>query len=277
MKNKRNMIGVVAAVLLALVGGLLLLQSSNESSSEATEEPVETAQVLVAARDIDRGTTASDLSENAFAFVVIKSVPADQVQADALRSTDDLSELALGGNVLVRPIQDGVQLRLSDFIVPGQQATTAVEAPANLFEITLVLDAQRALTDKLRAGQEVAVVGSFDPQGDEPSETVVILDSVFVVDAEADSQLSEAQLASDPLAPSLAFTGQVTVTLAVPVEDLERLTYAAEFGRIWLARQGDAATTDGSEVRDRDSVVVAQGGSGAAVSFDNGEGEDGAN
>jgi len=275
MKNKRNMLGVVAAVVLALVGGLLLLQSSGESSSEATEEPVETTQVLVAARDIDRGTSASDLSENAFAFVVIRSVPADQVQADALRSTNDLSELALGGNVLVRAIQDGVQLRLSDFIVPGQQATTAVEAPANLFEVTLVLDAQRALTDKLRAGQEVAVVGSFDPQGEKPSETVVILESVFVVDAESDAQLSEEQLASDPLAPSLAFTGQVTVTLAVPVEDLERLTYAAEFGRIWLARQGDAATTAGSEVRDRDSVVVARA-DGLSLLTDDGEGEDGA-
>ena len=59
MKN-RSMLGVIAAVLLALVGGLLLWQNSDDPESEAAvEEPVEETQVVVAKRDINAGESAS--------------------------------------------------------------------------------------------------------------------------------------------------------------------------------------------------------------------------
>lgn len=278
MKNKRSLVGVIAAVLLALVGGLLLLQSSDEPASEAVEDPVETTPVLVAARDIGPGESASTLSENAYAFVVIESIPADQVRPGALVSTEDLAELALGRNVTARAIPIGIQLTLDDFVVPGQQDTSALpDVDENVFEITVALEPQRALGGNVRAGQTVALVGSFDPQGDEPSQTVVLLESVQVTNVQTERLFNEAQLSSDPLAPSLAATSRLFVTFGVPVDDLERLTYGIEFGRVWLARQGPAATIDGSEVRDRDNVVVALDGDDAPVdaSATDGEDEDG--
>lgn len=276
MKNKRSLIGIVAAVLLAVVGGLLLLQSSDESSSEAVEESVETASVLVAARDIDRGESASTLSENAYAFVRLESFPADQVKPNALVSTDNLGELALGRNVVARAIAEGVQLTLDDFVVPGQQDTSALpDVDDNVFEITVALEPQRALGGNVRAGQTVAIVGSFDPQDESPSESVVILESVQVTNVQTEQLFNAEQLSSDPLAPSLAPTSRLFVTFGVPVADLEKLTFANEFGRIWLARQGPAATVDGSEVRDRDNVVTVIGSEGAAA--DSAEGENGSN
>ena len=78
MKN-RSMLGVIAAVQLALVGGLLLWQNSDSSESEAqVEEEVEQTEVLVAKRDIPAGESASSMSDNAFAFVEVALVDIDQ-------------------------------------------------------------------------------------------------------------------------------------------------------------------------------------------------------
>lgn len=269
MKNNRSMIGVAAAVLLALVGGLLLWQSSGDGSSEAVEAPVETVQVLVTARDINAGEAASTLSENAFAFVRLEAIPADQALADALTSVDDLAELALGRNVVARPLTNGVQLSLSDFVVPGTQETSALpDVDENLFEVTVALEPQRALGGKVAVGQNVAVVGSFDPGDDSPEETVVILESVLVTNVQTEQLFTEQQLDADPLGASLAPTSRMFITFGVEVTDLEKLTYATEFGRIWLARQLDAATIDGSEVQTRDSV--ARSLDGAAAGTDSG-------
>ena len=274
MKNiNRSTIGVIAAVVLALLGGLLLWQSSGTDDSEATQAPAEAVQVLVAARDIDRGTSASEMAENAFAFVRVAEVPADQVLPTALRSVDELADLGLGRNVAVSAIPLDAQITTDSFIVPGTQQRSAIDVAANLFQVTVQLEPQRALGggDNLVPGQTVAVIGSFDPQGEEPGQTVVILDEVEVTNVEQNALLTAEQQARDPLAPTLASSSPVIVTLGVEIEDLERLTYAIEFGRIWLADQGTEAVVEGSEVRDRENVVVAIPERGPAGSADAGE------
>jgi pilus assembly protein CpaB len=247
-----------AAVLLALVGGLLLWQNSDTEESEAQEAQVEERQVLVAARDIEAGESASMLSENAYAFVKVQSVPVDQVQPGALTSVEDLADLALGRNVASSTIRSDVQITFGDFFVPGQQQVSALpDVDENIFEITVALEPQRAFGGNLRSGMTVAVIGSFDPSGESPAETVVLLESALVTNVQSEQLFSQEQLTSDPLAPSLAPTSRLFVTFGVPVDDLERLTFGTEFGRIWLARQGPDATVDDSEVRDRESVVVS--------------------
>jgi pilus assembly protein CpaB len=274
MKNmNRSTIGVIAAVVLAMVGGLLLWQSSGTDESEATQAPAEQVQVLVAARDIDRGTAAAEMAENAFAFVRVAEVPADQVLPNALRSVEDLAELGLGRNVAVGVIPLDAQITTDSFIVPGTQQRTAIEVAANLFQVTVQLEPQRALGGgaNIVPGQTVAVIGSFDPQGEEPGQTVVILDEVEVTNVEQNALLTPEQQARDPLAPTLASSSPVVVTLGVEIEDLERLTYAIEFGRIWLADQGSEAVVEGSEIRDRDNVVVAIPEQGLASGAESGD------
>ena len=145
MKN-RSMLGVIAAVLLALVGGLLLWQNSDDPESEAVEQPVEETQVVVAKRDINAGESASAISDNAFAFVELVSVPLDQVELGALTSVDDLADLAIGRNVLAATVPQGAQVSVDDFVVPGQQDLSALpDVDPNLFEVTVALESQRAL------------------------------------------------------------------------------------------------------------------------------------
>ena len=47
-----------------------------------------------------------------------------------------------------------------------------------------------------------------------------------------------------------AVIGNYMVTLALSASDTERLTYALEYGKIWLAKQPDANTGEGSKVWD---------------------------
>ncbi|MGI9622733.1 MAG: hypothetical protein ACR2PK_07850 [Acidimicrobiales bacterium] len=253
MKSKnRSMLGVTAAVLLALVGGLLLWQNSDSGESEAVEPAVEETQVVVAKRDIQAGESASEMSDNAFAFVELVSVPLDEVKFGALTSVTNLSDLAIGRNVVVASIPSGAQLTTADFVVAGQQELSALpDVDPNLFELTVALEPQRALGGNLRPGMNVAIVGSFDTGPDvvnrEPT-TVVVTESTLVTDIKTEQLFSQEQLSNDPLAPSLAPTSRLFVTFGVTVEDLEKITYAVEFGRVWLSRQHDDATVEGSEL-----------------------------
>ncbi|MEM7286464.1 MAG: hypothetical protein AAF480_08950 [Actinomycetota bacterium] len=260
MKN-RSMLGVIAAVLLALVGGLLLWQNSEDPESEAAvEQPVEETQVVVAKRDINAGESASSLSDNAFAFVELVSVPLDQVELGALTSVDDLADLAIGRNVLASTVPVGAQLSVDDFVVPGQQELSALpDVDPNLFEVTVALESQRALGGNVRPGMVVAVVGSYalgPDVADEAPTTVVVTESTLVTNVQTEQLFTNEQLSNDPLAPSLAPTSRLFVTFGVPVEDLEKIAHAAEFGFIWLAKQGDEASVDGSELKVVDNVQV---------------------
>lgn len=259
--KNRTVIGVVAAMLLALVGGMLLWQNSDSPESEAVEAPVEETQVLVAKRDIDPGEAASTLADNAYAFVELTSVPMSDVESGALVSVENLEDLAAGRNVTGSVIVAGAQITTADFIVPGQQDLSALpDVDDNLFEVTIVLEPQRAIGGNIRPGMNVAVIASFDEGpavADDKQTTVTITESTLVTNVQTESLFNNEQLTTDPLAPSLAPTSRLFVTFGVPIEDVERITYAAEFGRIWLARQGNDATIEGSELTVIDNEAVS--------------------
>lgn len=256
MKIKRSTIGLVAALVLAAVGGFLLLTSSSSDDSQAANEEVQTVDVLVATRNIPSRTTARDMADNPTEYVQIQAIALDNVEARALDSTAALDNLAIEGNIVLSNISSGQQLTLDDFFAPGDQDTGAVEADPSLFQMTVALESQRALGGNIFAGQEVAVIASFDAVDGFPGGTRVVLDAVEITNVETETLLTQEQLSNDPLAPTLATTGRIFVTFGVEVEDLEKLTFANEFGRIWLARQGAEATTDDSELRILDTVML---------------------
>ncbi len=262
MKSKnRSMLGVIAAVLLAMVGGLLLWQNSEgDPDSEAAAEPVVEEQVLVARRDIPAGESASTMSENAFAYVDLATVPADSVQPGALTTTDDLDSLALARNVTVTEIAAGAQITTNSFVVPGQQELSALpDVDPDLFEITIAFEPERVLAGNLRPGMVVALIGSFD-NGPEVAgidrTSVAVAESVLVTNVQTEQLFSAEQLDNNPLAPSLAATSRLFVTFGVDITDAERITFAREFGKLWLVRQHEDATIEGSELRVIGNVPV---------------------
>ena len=107
---------------------------------------MELVDVLVSAIDIPRGESAQDIAEKASSYLRTEQVPADQVRAGALTSIDDLNDLAVDRHVTGRLIPAGVQLATSDFVIPGEQESSALpNVDSNLFEMTIALEPQRVV------------------------------------------------------------------------------------------------------------------------------------
>lgn len=257
MNMKRSTIGLVAALLLAAVGGFLLFTSGGDDASDASEAQAETAPVLVAVDNIPSRTTASEMAEQAWKYVDIQEVELSQITPGAFSSIENLEDLALGGNIVVTDISSGTQLTIDNFIVPGEQSTSALPTvDATLFEITVALESQRAMGGDIFPGQEVAVLASFDGAEGFEGGSRVVLDSIQITNVETETLLTQEQLSNDPLAPTLATTGRIFVTFGVDVAGAEKLTYANEFGRIWLARQNSEASAEDSELRTLDNTIA---------------------
>lgn len=60
---------------------------------------------------------------------------------------------------------------------------------------------------------------------------------------------------SEP-APILAPSGELLITVALSPADAERLIFSAEFGTLWLAREGPSVPESGTTIQTRDSVYI---------------------
>jgi pilus assembly protein CpaB len=256
MKAKKNSVGILVAVLLILVGGGLVWNSTRSSSSQAEETEVATDTVVVVVAPITAGTPVKDFMTG----LDVQDVPVDQIAEGTLRNLDELALLSEDGYAAVADIPAGTQLSRALLFLPGEREVTAIEVPTNLFTVTVAVESQRALGGQISDGDEVAVLATFDADDNDPSGTRVILERVLVAGLRSESVFTPEQREDNLLTVEQAIGGRMYVTLAVPVADLEKLIYAVENGRIWLARQNEDATIDGSEIRTRDTVIGSEPG-----------------
>jgi pilus assembly protein CpaB len=146
-----------------------------------------------------------------------------------------------------------------------------------MLEVTLELEPERALGGKLRAGDTVAVLLSFEPfdfegvvvdgngnpttlSGKTPNTTHLELHKTLVtavqivenatgvptVAGDGDDEPDEGVVS----APS----ENLYVTIAVDARALEQVVFAAEFGTVWLANEPPDASEDGTRIVDRGNV-----------------------
>jgi Flp pilus assembly protein RcpC/CpaB len=109
-------------------------------------------------------------------------------------------------------------------------------AGADLINVTMQLEPQRALGGLLRTGDRVAVVASFDT----PERTAVLAEKVAVAGLQADVTASTSGSGKGETTDSMP-RGNLLVTLSVAPADAARIVFALEYGRVWLA--GENATT----------------------------------
>lgn len=249
----KRVIGLLAAVVLALVGTVALV-AFVAGAEERALEGEELVEVYVVSELIPGGTAGDDLEES----VVVEEVPAKIRPDDAV---DNLA--ALRGRVAAVDLQPGEQLLESRFVELDEFADRAVgvQIPDDMVEVTIALDPERAIGGLLEPGQTVAILASFEPfqlsatvveidgeevalpaavadsvEGATPNTTDIILRKVLVtaVQQEANSSLgSDEEDGTNRL--STAPDGSILVTLAVPPYDAERVVFTAEFGTLWLA------------------------------------------
>lgn len=196
----RRFIAATAAVLLAVTGAFVLVSyvSGADERARADEDLV---QVLVVDAEVPAGSPASGLG------VTAVEVPRRLVASDAVT---DVSEL--GERVASTVLLPGEQLRSARFVDASRIADPGtVIAPDGLVEVSLTLDAQRAVAGAVRPGDVVGVQVGGDR-----------LTGVLV------TRIAGPENGGDPTASYL-------VTLALSPEQASSVATASTTEPVWLS------------------------------------------
>ena len=144
----RRIIAATAAVLLAVLGAVLLVGYVGDADARARAGE-ELVDVLVVDSEVAGGTSADALGGS----VSVEQVP-ERLLADG--AVTDLAELA--GQVSTASLLPGEQLVAGRFASPASLAPAGtVLAPDGMVEISVSLDAQRAVGGVLEAGDVVGI------------------------------------------------------------------------------------------------------------------------
>ena len=233
MSKHRKIIGIIVSAVLAAVGTGLLVTYVRSAEDRALKGE-RTLSVLVATDAIPKGTKAQDLSTR----VKTEQVPAKVVARGAMATIDPVAD-----RVSTVDLLPGDQLIERRFAPAAEVAKVTV--PPGSLQVTVGLDAVRAVGGQVREGDSVGVVASFD----EPATTHLILQKVPVTGVR-DEQGAPVTARADGTAPP----GKLLVTLALDPPSVERVVFAAEFGRLWLSWDPKEADTGGTKVQTRPEV-----------------------
>jgi pilus assembly protein CpaB len=219
MTYQRRTVGIVAAIVLALLGtiGLVGYVQGAKNRAVAGEKLV---RVYVASDAIPAGTPASRITDK----VATEKVPAKVKAKDAVTSLS-----ALKGDVASIDIVAGEQLVASRFVSANANSTAI---PAGMFGATVSLDPEQALGGQVRAGNHVAVVGILNSTGANNDTATLIANNVLVTSVQIDGNNGDSPKRKEVTA---APTGKFFVTFALSQADLEKVVTASNSGRVWLA------------------------------------------
>ena len=131
---KRKLVGILVALVLALVGTVSLVGYVEKAKNDAIDDDAQ-VKVLVVQRDIPAGATLAIIGN----AVLATDVPKRLVSPDALTSLDNVDPTLVAGVDL----KAGEQLLASRLV--NADDLVRVEVPEGLQEITLALDPERAV------------------------------------------------------------------------------------------------------------------------------------
>lgn len=233
MIKRQKLIGIIASIVLAGVGTGLLVAYVRSAENRALKGE-ETVNVLVVTDTIPKGTKAEDIA----GMVKSEKVPAKVAAVGAVANIGPVA-----GQVTAVDLLPGEQLVQSRFAAAA--ATGLASVPTGSLQVTVALDAVRAMGGQIRAGDSVAVLVSFD----DPATTHMILHKVPVTDVR-DELGAPVITNADGASP----TGKLFVTLALGGPSVERVVFAAEHGRMWLSWEPQEANEGGTIVQTREGV-----------------------
>jgi pilus assembly protein CpaB len=276
MKNKRRIIGIVAAAVLALVGTISLVGYVSSAKDDAVAQ-----ETLVDVYVVDEFVPQGAGPETIKLSVSVEQVPARLKQDDAITDLETVGE-----QVAAADLQAGDQLvaaRLASSELVATDITDKVQ-------ISALLEAERAVGGAIQQGDLVGVYLSFDPfenddsgisdsegTGSEGSDAPA---AIAAVEGSADEGSSDdsvddgpgntpnvsrlefqhvlvtnVQTIHAPVSPAdedeestvAQVTGtQYVVTLALSPEESERFVFATEFGHVWLSIDPGTVADDGT-------------------------------
>jgi pilus assembly protein CpaB len=274
MKNKRRIVGIVAAMILAVIGTVALVGYVNSAKDKAVAAE-STVGVYVVDTLVPKGAPAETIK----ASVSLEQVPARLEQPGAVK---DLGEV--GANVASTDLQPGDQLVKARLVAKDE---VAADVKDKVQIATPVLGPERAVGGSLKKGDLVGVYLSFDDftyeEGGRTPDTSGVTDAAAAptttpADTGASSdgtkkvpnlthlefqhvlvtnvQTTDAPVVTpttdnedgDQVAPVQVTGSQYVVTLALSPEQSERFVFAAEYGHVWLSSQPATVSDDGTRI-----------------------------
>lgn len=247
LMNKNILIVLGGAVLAAILVAMLVQVTMRGKSSE----DVSSVQVLVAAKDLRIGheleegdLTWKDWSEDSlFKGAIIKKEgqdDADKILEGRIERNFSRGEavvrsalLKTSGNNVVARLSEGE--RAISVKVSSEDLVAGFISPGQFVDIILTYDVKLSFGDKQSSrnqdNSEVMDMMALNLTR-MAAETILQNVRVLAIDQNADIEPEK----DDKKAKKIA--KKVTVTVAVPVRDAEKLALAAEMGRITLAMRG---------------------------------------
>jgi pilus assembly protein CpaB len=225
MTTMRRVLAVLTALALAAFGAFVLISYVRGADTRAEAGAV-LVPVLVVDEQVPAGTSVDDLDGK----VSTRQVPQRLVASGAL---DDLA--AVAGLSTTTALLPGDQIVAGRFADPTVQAAGQVVVPEGTQEVSLTLEAQRAVDGALTPGDRVGVyvsAGGLDVTA--AAVTDLVVDHALVTRVSTGGT-------------DLTGTAQpVTVTLALAQADAQRVIAGMAQNGVWLSLQEAAVPADTS-------------------------------
>ncbi|MDF1542913.1 MAG: Flp pilus assembly protein CpaB [Anaerosomatales bacterium] len=241
---------LIVAILLGLAAAFFAARylDSARMRLEAEAQPVE---VLVAQQDLQVGSSADQLLESD--QIVVENIPRQYVSDGAVSSPASIE-----GQVLAFPVSKGEQITATRFKY-ATEVGLSYAVPKDYVAISIPNNAVKGVSGLIKPGDHVMVLATFETGGElEDAITKVIMRKARVIAAGADVTTAETGTTASAAPESQGGGGILgggeaggsqgqtevpgTITLAIPPAEAERVVFAEEQGRVWLALIGSATT-----------------------------------
>jgi len=225
---------VAVAVVLGAVAAFAAFQYLDAVRREAAAGSRMT-EVLVAKSDIARGMSADEMLSAGLVERV--QIPQRYVAQGAISSVRTVAD-----RILAVPVSQGEILTAGRFQYPSE-AGLAFSVPKDYVAVTVPVDEARGVAGLVKPGDRVALVATVGAKGNQGEMTRIMIPGARVL-AVGRSTGVEAR-SSGPSGPGSVLAAETTgdgqaqspanVTVALSAADAEKVIFAVEAGRIWLA------------------------------------------
>jgi pilus assembly protein CpaB len=236
----RRILGVLLAIVLAVVGVAAVLFYVNEARNEVAAGQ-EAVTVLIATQRIPAGTSGASLRERELVEEVV--MPRLSVPAGAMSEvTEDLETLVVTADL------QASQLLMRGMFGPPTRLSGGLNIPDSMVAVSVAIDMDRQVAGYVRPGSQVAIFNTYeliDPDANEEEtadnrRTRLLLPRVEVLAVGVFGEGVTTTPRNGDGADGNEPTG-VILTVAVDQEDAERLIHATRTGLLYLALLTDSS------------------------------------
>jgi pilus assembly protein CpaB len=235
---KRRALLLLAALAIAVTGTLLVFAYASKTRA-ASAAPEEQVPVLQALKLIPAGTTGRQMTD--LGLVQLTELPIRAVPAGALTDLVPVTDLAVSTDV-----QPGEMLFQGNFGDPQQLA--GLQIPADKMAVSVQLADPQRVAGFVKPGSEIAVFATYavkdldqgrtgDPTVEKATRLLLPRAEVLAVGADAFGSVqppADASAETTQTAPAPQENVAI-VTLAVTVEEAQKVAHGATTGELYLA------------------------------------------